>query len=592
MEASMYKTIRCGELRTGDTGKEVTLAGWVDRWRDHGGVIFLDVRDRWGVVQVTANPALSAEAHRTAAEARNEFVVQIRGIVRRRPAGMENPNLATGEVEVEARAVTVLNPSLTPPFNINEDAPVDENVRLKYRYLDLRRQRLQRNLLLRHKTVKFMRDYLDARGFIEVETPILFKTTPEGARDYLVPSRVHPGCFYALPQSPQQLKQLLMVAGVERYFQIARCFRDEDQRGDRQPEFTQLDLEMSFIHRDDVLDVVEGLFAELVPAVAPLKKIYKLPFPRLSWTEAIDRYGVDKPDLRFGMELHDVSGVFAKSEFKVFQDALNSGGVIKGIVAPGCAGYSRKDVDDLTTLAREQGAKGLATVAYTGEGVKGSVAKFVSESEADALRELTGASIGDLVLLVADKKTIANPTLGALRLVFRDRLNLAAKDAIAFAWVLDFPMFHWNEEEKRWEAEHHPFTMPKEADLPKIDSDPGAVLSDAYDLVCNGFELASGSIRIHRREIQQKVFERLGLSAEVIRERFGHLLEAFEYGAPPHGGIAPGIDRLVMVLADEPNIREVIAFPKNQQAMDVMAGSPSPAEPRQLKDLHIRLVDD
>jgi aspartyl-tRNA synthetase len=588
----MFKTVRCGELRTGDIGKEVTLAGWVDRWRDHGGVIFLDVRDRWGVVQATANPALSESAHKVASEARNEFVVQIRGIVRRRPEGMENPNLATGEVEVEAREVTVLNPALTPPFNINEDTPVDENVRLKYRYLDLRRQRLQRNLVLRHKVVKFMRDYLDARGFLEVETPVLFKTTPEGARDYLVPSRVHPGCFYALPQSPQQLKQLLMVAGVERYFQIARCFRDEDQRGDRQPEFTQLDLEMSFIHRDDVLEVVEGLFTELIPAVAPWKKIFRLPFPRFSWIEAMDRYGVDKPDLRFGMELRDASAVFSKSEFKVFQDALRNGGVIKGIVAPGCAAYSRKDVDDLTALAREQGAKGLATVAYTGEGVKGSVSKFVSESEADALRKLTGAAQGDLVLLVADEKSIANGTLGTLRLVFRDRLKLAASDTIAFAWVLDFPMFHWNEEEKRWEAEHHPFTMPKEADLPRIDSDPGSVLSDAYDLVCNGFELASGSIRIHRREIQQKIFERLGLSAGDIRERFGHLLEAFEYGAPPHGGIAPGIDRLVMVLADEPNIREVIAFPKNQQAMDVMAGSPSPADPRQLKELHIRLEDE
>ncbi|HEY5118359.1 MAG TPA: aspartate--tRNA ligase, partial [Anaerolineales bacterium] len=358
----MYKTIRCGEVRTEDVGKEVTLAGWVDRWRDHGGVIFLDVRDRWGVVQVTANPALSAQAHKAASEARNEFVIQIRGFVRRRPAGMENPNLETGEVEVEAREAVILNPSLTPPFNINEDAPVDENVRLKYRYLDLRRQRLQRNLVLRHKVTKFMRDYLDARGFIEVETPILFKTTPEGARDYLVPSRVHPGCFYALPQSPQQLKQLLMVAGVERYFQIARCFRDEDQRGDRQPEFTQLDLEMSFIHRDDVLDTVEGLFTKLIPAVAPWKKIFQQPFPRLSWTEAMERYGVDKPDLRFGMELRDAGAVFAKSEFKVFQDALKSGGVIKCIVAPGCAAYSRKDVDDLTAFAREQRAKGLATV--------------------------------------------------------------------------------------------------------------------------------------------------------------------------------------------------------------------------------------
>jgi aspartyl-tRNA synthetase len=590
-EEIMYKTHRCGELCAEQVGKEVTLAGWIDRWRDHGGVIFLDVRDRWGVIQVTANPVLSASAHRSASELRNEFVVQIRGVVRRRPAGMENPNLKTGEVEVEASEVITLNPALTPPFNINEDVPVDENVRLKYRYLDLRRDRLQRNLVLRHKTVKFMRDYLDPLGFVEVETPILFKTTPEGARDYLVPSRVHPGCFYALPQSPQQLKQLLMVAGVERYFQIARCFRDEDQRGDRQPEFTQLDLEMSFIHRDDILDVTEGLFTAMIPSVAPWKKILHTPFPRMSWSEAINRYGVDKPDLRFGMELWDLGSVFAKSEFKVFQDALAKGGVIKGIVVPGCAEYSRKDIDDLTAFAREQGGKGLATVAFTRDAVKGSVAKFVSSAEADALRKQTGASDGDLVLLVADEAMTANKVLGALRMLFRDRLNLAEKDKIAFAWVVDFPMFHWNEEEKRWEAEHHPFTMPKEADLSKIDSDPGSVISDAYDLVCNGFELASGSIRIHRKDIQQKIFERLGMSEEEIRAKFGHLLEAFEYGAPPHGGIAPGIDRLVMVLADEPNIREVIAFPKNQQAMDVMAGAPSPADPRQLKELHIRVTD-
>jgi aspartyl-tRNA synthetase len=383
-----------------------------------------------------------------------------------------------------------------------------------------------------------------------------------------------------------------MVAGVERYFQIARCFRDEDQRGDRQPEFTQLDLEMSFVHRDDVLDMIEGLFTEMIPAVAPAKKIQQTPFPRLTWTEAMDRYGIDKPDLRFGMELHDVSAVFAKSEFKVFQEVLKSGGVIKCIAVPGCAGYSRKDVDDLMSFAREQGGQGLATVAYTGEGVKGSVAKFVAAEEAAALRALTGASEGDLVLLVADKLMTANKVLGALRLLFRDRLNLAEKDTIALAWILDFPMFHWNEEEKRWEAEHHPFTMPKEADLPKLDSDPGSVLSDAYDLVINGIELGSGSIRIHRSDIQRKVFERIGLSEAEIKGRFGHLLEAFEYGAPPHGGMAPGIDRLTMVLADEPNLREVIAFPKNQQALDVMADAPSPADPKQLKDLHIRLLDE
>jgi aspartyl-tRNA synthetase len=382
------------------------------------------------------------------------------------------------------------------------------------------------------------------------------------------------------------------VAGMERYFQIARCFRDEDQRGDRQPEFTQLDLEMSFVHRDDVLDLLEGLFTELIPAVAPQKKIRATPFPRLSWNEAMDRYGIDKPDLRFGLELADASGVFAGSGFKVFQEVLKAGGVIKCLTAPGCAGYSRKEVDDLTAFAQEQGGKGLATVAYTGEGVRGNVSKFVSAGEAAALRALTGAKDGDLVLLAADERPTANRVLGALRLLLRDRLNLADKDQIALAWVLDFPMFHWNAEEKRWEAEHHPFTMPKEADLPKLETDPGAVLSDAYDLVINGIELGSGSIRIHRRDIQQKIFERIGLTPDEIRGRFGHLLEAFEYGAPPHGGMAPGIDRLAMVLADEPNIREVIAFPKNQQAMDVMADAPSPADPGQLKELHIRLAED
>jgi aspartyl-tRNA synthetase len=588
----MYKTIACGDVRETHIGTEVTLAGWVHRRRDHGGVIFLDLRDRWGLVQVTANPELSAAAHAATSDVRNEFVVRIRGIVRQRPAGMENPHLATGSVEVEAREVEILNPSLTPPFNINEDTAVDENVRLKYRYLDLRRERMQRNLVLRHRVVKFMRDYLDARGFIEVETPILFKTTPEGARDYLVPSRVHPGCFYALPQSPQQLKQLLMVAGVERYFQIARCFRDEDQRGDRQPEFTQLDLEMSFVHRDDVLDMIEGLFIEMLPAVAPWKKFAHKPFPRLTHAEALNRYGIDKPDLRFGMEIASASDIFEGSEFKVFQSALKAGGVVKGIVAPGCAAYSRKDVDDLTAFTREQGAGGLVTVAYAEDGVKGNASKFITAADAEALRHRTNAQTGDLVLLVADKNDTANRVLGALRLLFRDKLNLAGKDEMAFAWVLDFPMFHWSEEEKRWDAEHHPFTQPRMSQWDLLDSDPAAVLSDAYDLVCNGYELASGSIRIHRRDIQQKIFERLGIDPETIRARFGHLLEVFEYGAPPHGGIAPGIDRLVMLLADEPNIREVIAFPKNQQAMDVMAGAPSPAEAGQLKDLHIRTVEE
>ena len=516
-------------------------------------------------------------------------MLQVKGVVRRRPDGAENPNLPTGEIEIDVKSCEVLNPSKPLPFMINKDEDTDENIRMKYRYIDLRRDRMQKNLMLRHKVTQFMRNYLDQRGFIEVETPIMFKTTPEGARDYLVPSRVHPGCFYALPQSPQQLKQLLMVAGVERYFQIARCFRDEDLRGDRQPEFTQLDLEMSFVHRDDVLDMMEGLFTAMIPIVAPHKKLLFSPWQKLTFNEAINTYGSDKPDLRFGMQLYPVSDIFAASTFLVFQNTLKSGGVIKTIVVPGCAEYTRKEVDDLTTLAKEQGARGLATLALTAEGVKGTAQKFITPAEVAALQQLTGAKTGDLFLFVADSNAVANKTLGALRLLFRDRLNLVDKDTMAFAWVVDFPMFEWKEEDKKWDAAHHPFTMPKLEDLPKFDTDPGAIISDAYDMVCNGYELASGSIRIHRRDIQMKIFQLLGLKDDDIQAKFGHILEAFEYGAPPHGGIAPGIDRLVMLLADEPNIREVIAFPKNQNARDLMADAPSPASDKQLKELHIRV---
>ncbi len=584
----MLKTHNCGELRSSHAGQRVTLAGWVHRRRDHGGLIFIDLRDRAGLVQVTADPSFGA-AYAAADRARGEYVVRVTGQVRPRPEGTVNPNLPTGEVEVLAHTIEILNQAKPVPMPLDDEGyKTDESLRLKYRYLDLRRARMQKNIILRHKAVKFIRDYLDSQGFLEIETPMMIKSTPEGARDYVVPSRVQPGKFFALPQSPQQLKQLLMVAGYERYFQIARCMRDEDLRGDRQPEFTQLDLEMSFVERDDVLAVIEGLVTGLVPAVVPHKRILT-PFPRLSYSDAINRFGSDKPDLRFGLEFADLTPAFGRSEFRIFKETIAAGGVIKGIRAPGCAAYSRKEQEILADLVKPAGALGVSTLTWTPEGLKGTLAKMISAAETAEVAQLLDAGQGDLACIVADKAAVVNKALGILRLEFRDRLKLAPPDLLAFGWIIDFPMFEWSDEDQRWTFAHHPFTMPREEHLEKLDSDPSSVLCNAYDLVCNGYELSSGSIRIHRREIQAKIFKSLGYSDEEAQRRFGHMLEAFEYGAPPHGGMAPGIDRLVMLLADEPNIREVIAFPKTASASDLMFDAPSELEPRHLRELHLKI---
>jgi len=587
----MYKTHTCGEIKTSHSGQTVTLAGWVHRRRDHGGVVFIDLRDRFGMVQVVFNPDLPNEYADIISNIRFEWVLQITGQIQKRPAGMINPNMETGEIEVIASQVVVLNPAKSLPFMISgEEQLPDENTRLKYRYLDLRREKMRDNLILRHKVIKFIRNYLDAKGFLEIETPILFKTTPEGARDFLVPSRIHPGEFYALPQSPQQLKQMLMVAGMERYFQIARCFRDEDQRGDRQPEFTQLDMEMSFVERDDVMELVEGMFTKLVAEVVPHKKLLSQPWPRLTYAESMEKYGKDNPDIRFGLELKNITDLAIGCGFSIFEQAISSGGAVRGINAIGCGDYTRKQIDALTSFVQELGARGLAYIALPSQGeMRSSFTKFLTEEKVNAIISRMEGKPGDLLLFVADRSSLVFETLGRLRVKLGDNLGLRNPDILGFCWVIDFPFVMWNEEENRWDPSHHLFTSPIFADLPLLEKEPEKVRGAQYDLVLNNYEVGGGSIRIHNRELQEKVFKLIGLDPEVARERFGHMLEAFEYGTPPHGGIAPGIDRICMLLADEQNIREVIAFPKNQAARDVMASAPSEADANQLKDLHIKI---
>ena len=588
----MLKSHSCGDLRSSHVGETVALAGWVHRRRDHGGVVFVDLRDSTGLVQVVLDPERLASQAETVRELRGEHVIRLVGDVVARPAGTENSKLATGAVEVAATDLTVLNDCPTPPFYINEDVEVDENLLLRYRYLYLRRPRMLANLVLRNRMVKTIRDFLDGERFLDIETPILIKSTPEGARDYLVPSRVNPGKFYALPQSPQQLKQILMVAGTERYYQIARCFRDEDLRADRQPEFTQLDLEMSFAEEEDILCLMERMMVEVMKEVRP-DASFPQPFPRLTYAEAMRRFGTDKPDVRYGMEIVDLADIAAETAFGIFQSALSSGGVIRGICVPGCADYSKSQLNELIERASAAGAKGLMTASVSDaancESVKSVLTKHLSPEQMLEMLRRFGAQSGDLLLIVADSEPVVCKVLDSLRREMAGRLQIADPNAFAYCFVVGFPLFDWNPEAGRWDSMHHPFTAPSIEDEALLETDPGKVGGRHYDLVCNGNELGSGSVRIHRRTMQEKVFSMLGYSADDVKERFGYFLTALEYGAPPHAGIALGIDRMAMILAGESSIREVIAFPKNQNAYDLMMDSPSVVDTAQLDELNLSL---
>ena len=586
-------------MRAEHAGQQVTLTGWVHRRRDHGGLAFIDLRDAAGLVQVVFHPEHAPAAFAVASEVRSEYVILVRGEVALRRAGSENTELPTGAIEVVAAHAEVLNAAETPPFPVNQDTPVDEVARLRYRYLYLRRERMTQNLRLRHRVVKFIRDFMDAHDFVEVETPVLNLATPEGARDYLVPSRVHPGSFYALPQSPQQWKQLLMVAGLDRYFQIARCYRDEDLRADRQPEFTQLDLEMSFVEENDVLDLVEALYTEMTATVAP-QYAFPSPFPRMTYQEAMERYGSDKPDLRYGLEIADLSPLVRESEFAVFRRAIEVGGRVRAIAVPGGADIARRSIDALTELAREAGAQGLVTMAFIGEGpieaitmdeVRSPVGRFFTPEQIVALAHAVGAGRGDLLLAVADRDAISSRALDVLRRQLAEDRGLADPNRLEFAFITQFPMFEWDEAESRWSAVHHLFTAPFEEDVDRLESDPGSVRSHAYDLICNGQEISSGSIRIHQRALLSRVLALLGMAEAEAEQKFGHMLEAFSFGAPPHGGMAPGIDRTVALYAGERDIREVIAFPKTKSASDPMTGAPAPVSAAQLAEVHIAVIE-